>query len=404
MLGPSGRTLELSGRVGFDTLPDQLVNRELKRGFTLNILVIGETGVGKSTLLESLFKRSFESEPHGHLEEAVGTEVQQHDLEEGGVRLKLMIVNSRGFGDQLNRTHSPDSIVSYVDAQYERFLQEELKTSRNLLTFHDTRVHVCLYLLPPTGHTLKSVDLVTMRAIHQKVNLVPVIAKADTVTKAELAAFKALIGRELEANGIETYCPEELKPLFPLAVIGSKEEILMGSERVRVRQYPWGIVEVENEEHSDFIKLRNLLLRTNTERLRQRTHRVLYERYRKVQLKKMGFEDNDPDSEPASLREMYEQKRRQHMAELARREDEMRQMFFGKVKKKEAELKAAEQELTAKFEKLRAIHMEEQRQLRVQMQALEQERAEFIAQANREADEATKKKGKDKKDKKDKHS
>ena len=38
---------------------------------------------------------------------------------------------------------------------------------------------------------------------------------------------------------------------------------------------------------------------TNTERLRIRTHRVLYERYRKVQLKKMGFEDNDPESEPA---------------------------------------------------------------------------------------------------------
>ncbi len=39
--GPSGRACELSGRVGFDTLPDQLVNREMKRGFSFNILVIG---------------------------------------------------------------------------------------------------------------------------------------------------------------------------------------------------------------------------------------------------------------------------------------------------------------------------------------------------------------------------
>ena len=37
------------------------------------------------------------------------------------------------------------------------------------------------------------------------------------------------------------------------------------------------------------------------------------------------------------------------------------------MKKKEAELKAAEQELAAKFEKLRAIHVEEQRQLKVQI-------------------------------------
>jgi septin family protein len=125
--------------------------------------------VGKSTLLESLFKRSFGGEPHDHTSENVGTEVQTYDLEDGGVKLKLTIVNSTGYGDQLNRAHSADKLVSYVEAQFEQYLQEELKTSRVLPVVHDTRIHACLYLLAPTGHSLKSVDLFTMKAIHQKV-------------------------------------------------------------------------------------------------------------------------------------------------------------------------------------------------------------------------------------------
>ena len=37
-----GRSLELSGHVGFDSLPDQLVNKSVAQGFAFNILCIGE--------------------------------------------------------------------------------------------------------------------------------------------------------------------------------------------------------------------------------------------------------------------------------------------------------------------------------------------------------------------------
>jgi septin family protein len=33
--------------------------------------------------------------------------------------------------------------------------------------------------------------------------------------------------------------------------------------RTRGRRYPWGTVDIENESHSDFVALRNLLIRTN---------------------------------------------------------------------------------------------------------------------------------------------
>lgn len=59
--------------------------------------------------------------------------------------------------------------------------------------YQDTRVHCCLYLIAPTGHSLKALDLVTMKKLHDKMNLVPVIAKSDTITKQELAAFKTRV-------------------------------------------------------------------------------------------------------------------------------------------------------------------------------------------------------------------
>lgn len=39
-------------------------------------------------------------------------------------------------------------------------------------------------------YRLKSIDLVCMKKIDTKVNIVPIIAKADTISKTELQKFK----------------------------------------------------------------------------------------------------------------------------------------------------------------------------------------------------------------------
>lgn len=62
------------------------------------------------------------------------------------------------------------SIVEFIDAQFEAYLQEELKIKRTLHSYHDTRIHACLYFIAPTGHSLKSLDLVTMKKLDSKVN------------------------------------------------------------------------------------------------------------------------------------------------------------------------------------------------------------------------------------------
>ncbi len=45
--------------------------------------------------------------------------------------------------------------------------------------------------LPAPGHGLKPLDMEFMKQLHDKVNIIPVIAKADTLTEEEIAYFKA---------------------------------------------------------------------------------------------------------------------------------------------------------------------------------------------------------------------
>ncbi|NXS25528.1 SEP11 protein, partial [Mystacornis crossleyi] len=176
----------------------------------------GETGIGKSTLMDTLFNTKFESEPATHNEPGVRLKARSYELQESNVRLKLTIVDTVGFGDQINKDDSYKPIVEYIDAQFEAYLQEELKIKRSLFNYHDTRIHACLYFIAPTGHSLKSLDLVTMKKLDSKscmwrccpvlqVNIIPIIAKADTIAKNELHKFKSKIMSELVSNGVQIY-------------------------------------------------------------------------------------------------------------------------------------------------------------------------------------------------------
>ncbi|KAK3778709.1 hypothetical protein RRG08_012981 [Elysia crispata] len=374
------RALNLTGHVGFDSLPDQLVNKSVSQGFCFNILCVGETGIGKSTMMDTLFNTNFDSTPSSHDLPGVKLKAHTYDLHESNVRLKLTIVDSVAFGDQINKQNSWKPIVDYIDAQFDSYLHEELKIKRMLHTYHDTRVHACLYFIAPTGHSLKALDLVTMKKLDTKVNIIPVIAKADTITKTELQKFKTKLMSELVSNGVHIYqFPTDdetvsdtnatMNQHLPFAVVGSNDEVKIGNKMVKARQYPWGTVQVENENHCDFVKLREMLIRTNMEDLREVTHSKHFELYRRHKLEEMGFSD----SESKSLSETYEEKRHEHVAMLQKKEDEMRQMFVIRVKEKEAELKEAEKELHNRFDNLKRQHADEKRKLEDSKKRLEDE-------------------------------
>ncbi|KAG5202397.1 hypothetical protein JEQ12_003787 [Ovis aries] len=103
-------------------LPDQLVNKSVSQGFCFNILCVGETGLGKSTLMDTLFNTKVEGEPATHTRPGVQLQSNTYDLQESNMGLKLPVVNMVGFRDQINKEDSYEPIVEFIEAQSEAYL------------------------------------------------------------------------------------------------------------------------------------------------------------------------------------------------------------------------------------------------------------------------------------------
>lgn len=90
--------------IGFATLPEQHYRKSVKRGFQFTLMVVGETGLGKSTLINSLFltdlyKNRIIPNVEDRIEKTTKVEKKTLDVEEKGVKLRLSIVDTPGFGD-----------------------------------------------------------------------------------------------------------------------------------------------------------------------------------------------------------------------------------------------------------------------------------------------------------------
>ena len=71
-----------------------------------------------------------------------------------------------------------------------------------------------------------------------------------------------------------------MKERVPFAVVGSNMIIEVDGKKARGRKYPWGIVDIENLQHCDFVPLRNMLIRTHLMDLKDVTNYIHYENYR----------------------------------------------------------------------------------------------------------------------------
>ncbi|KAF4015558.1 septin-12 [Dama dama] len=299
----SPRTLscERLGYVGIEAVLDQLKIKAMKMGFEFNIMVVGQSGLGKSTMVNTLFKSKIWKSTMPGLRVPTPQTLQLHSMthviEENGVKLKLTVTDTPGFGDQINNDKCWDPILGYINEQYERYLQEEILITRQR-RIPDTRVHCCIYFVPPTGHCLRPLDLEFLQRLCRAVNVVPVIARADSLTIEEREAFRHRIQDDLKTHSIEVYpqkCFDEdvndkilnskIRERIPFAVVGADREHMVNGRCVLGRKTKWGIIEVENMAHCEFPLLRDLLIRSHLQDLKDITHNVHYENYRIVRLK-----------------------------------------------------------------------------------------------------------------------
>ncbi|KAE9388781.1 cell division/GTP binding protein [Gymnopus androsaceus JB14] len=214
------------------------------------------------------------------------TEIQtvSHVIVENGVKLRLNIVDTPGYGDQVNNEGCWDPIIKYIKDQHSAYLRKELTAQRDRY-IQDTRIHCCLYFINPTGHSLRPIDVIVMKKLSEVVNVVPVIAKADTLTIEEREAFKDKIREELVYHNIRLYpfdtdeddeeevaLNESIRSIIPFAVVGSESNVIISGTPVRGRKNRLGS------------ELRNFLTRTHLQDLIETTAQIHYEAFRSKQL------------------------------------------------------------------------------------------------------------------------
>ena len=232
-----------------------------------------------------------------------------------------------------------------------------------------------------SAYSLRELDIELMKRLSPRVNVIPVIGKADSLTPAELAESKKLVMEDIEHYRIPVYNfpydieeddedtveeNAELRGLMPFAIVGSEEVVEIGGRRVRARQYPWGVVEIDNPRHSDFLAIRSALLHSHLADLKEITHDFLYENYRTEKLSKsvdggsvyvwpihlintrLTANENDSDSS-LNPDDLASQSVRLKEEQLRREEEKLREIEI----KVQREINEKRQELLARESQLR---------------------------------------------------
>lgn len=84
------------------------------------------------------------------IERTTTIEKKTMEIEERGVKLRLTIVDTPGFGDAINCEDSWRVCTAYVDEQFRQYFTDESGLNRRHM--QDNRVHCCLYFVPPWAH------------------------------------------------------------------------------------------------------------------------------------------------------------------------------------------------------------------------------------------------------------
>lgn len=281
----------------FDGKGNQFERHERDNIHRFNLMLVGKSKIGKSALLRSLFKGTIEPNESTHPGQL---NIYEKLLEENGVKLHLRCIES-----SRHKTFKPAEYVKYIDDQLKAYFVGGI--SEQACSTNDPRVHCCIFLIPAFGEThLDEDDIACMKALHEKVNLVPIIARADSLNRQQMKLLKENILGDLERNGINYFRfhydekeDEERHRLvktdserFPFAVVAADEPYYDGDGPGRKGRWirrtimneickcQESALDIANEELCDFAAFARLLSRHCMINLRDSTHEIHYSRFK----------------------------------------------------------------------------------------------------------------------------
>ena len=211
-------------------------------------------------------------------------------------KINFFLTDTLGLGENLNNELCFDEIVSYLEQQFDSVLAEETRIRRNP-RFQDTRVHVALYFIEPTGHGLRELDVETMKRLSRYTNVLPIISRADSFSPEELKRFKKNIMEDIDRFNVPIYKFEvdenedDLETIEENRALANIQpfSIICADQRDSVtgkyyRQYPWGKIDIDNENISDLKLLKRVLFGSHLQEFKDTTQNLLYENYRAEKL------------------------------------------------------------------------------------------------------------------------
>ncbi|KAI9023755.1 Septin-domain-containing protein [Phycomyces nitens] len=174
----------------------------------LNVILVGPTSSGKTAFMRTLCERMKHNIIRGTFKESKPmvlkdpirpTEelysVSMH-IEEHGQRTALTLVDTPGFTTGFSVDHQLRYIAKYIDHQFELTLAEETKIRRDSKAL-DTHIHACIYFIDTKTSGLSDVDRYVIKLLGSRVNVVPVVGKADTLTQAQRENIKSGFRKEV---------------------------------------------------------------------------------------------------------------------------------------------------------------------------------------------------------------
>lgn len=318
------------------SLSNYYLQRCRREGSDFNLLVIGPAGCGKATLLSTVYQQEvLPRERRRHARTIDGLEFVEYasEIEEAGVVLRLQVTEVLGYGELSfggNAQHAEKiaKIVKHVEGRHLSHFERENcahrpSQKRNASTSRDQLYHAAIvFVQPQRGLALSANDCALLQALQPRVNLIPVVAKADTFVPEELSRVKGNLKAALteakvlqfpnitdvsdddwvikEAVEVRAHCP------FTTVAASPAND----HNGVRYREYPWGLVPVESTMHrgisrspsavlssislgptlqiqavaegssNDLLPLQKMLIRSHFEFLKRHTAGKLYENYR----------------------------------------------------------------------------------------------------------------------------